>query len=155
MSLWAAVKKKKKTDWRLVSRYWMWSSCNLERLAMKRFLVIIIDSRVTRLTTDHWKQILHFDDPLLRLVSVGEFITCISCLTPGLDWTRLFMSLTAGAGTRCMSLLSSSPSLVTAQAVISWIHLERQESLVRVAQEGSQWWLNAGSSTETSPSMSG
>ena len=32
-------------------------------------------------------------------------------LTPGLDNTRLFMSLTAGAGTRCMSLLSSSPSL--------------------------------------------
>ena len=28
-------------------------------------------------------------------------------LTPGLDNTRLFMSLTAGAGTRCMSLLSS------------------------------------------------
>ena len=36
----------------------------------------------------------------------------VSCLQPGLDWTRLFMSLTAGAGTRCMSLLSSSPSLV-------------------------------------------
>lgn len=34
-------------------------------------------------------------------------------LTPGLDNTRLFMSLTAGAGTRCMSLLSSSPSLVS------------------------------------------
>jgi hypothetical protein len=32
-------------------------------------------------------------------------------LTPGLDNTRLFISLTAGAGTRCMSLLSSSPSL--------------------------------------------
>jgi len=29
-------------------------------------------------------------------------------LMPGLDNTRLFMSLTAGAGTRCMSLLSSS-----------------------------------------------
>jgi len=34
-----------------------------------------------------------------------------SCLTPGLDWTRLFMSLTAGAGTRCMSLLPDSPTL--------------------------------------------
>ena len=34
-----------------------------------------------------------------------------SCLKPGLDWTRLFMSLTAGAGTRCMSLLPDSPSL--------------------------------------------
>jgi len=30
---------------------------------------------------------------------------------PGLDLTRLFMRLTAGAGTRCLSLLSSSPSL--------------------------------------------
>ena len=30
---------------------------------------------------------------------------------PGLDNTRLFMRLTAGAGTRCMSLLSSSPNL--------------------------------------------
>ena len=29
----------------------------------------------------------------------------IKLLTPGLDNTRLFMSLTAGAGTRCMSLL--------------------------------------------------
>ena len=34
-----------------------------------------------------------------------------SCLAPGLDWTRLFMSLTAAAGTRCMSLLPDSPSL--------------------------------------------
>jgi len=34
-----------------------------------------------------------------------------SCLAPGLDWTRLFMSLTAGAGTRCMSLLRESPTL--------------------------------------------
>ena len=34
-----------------------------------------------------------------------------SCLAPGLDWTRLFMSLTAGAGTRCMSLLRDSPTL--------------------------------------------
>ena len=32
-------------------------------------------------------------------------------ITPGLDWTRLFMSLTAGAGTRCMSLLPQSPTL--------------------------------------------
>jgi hypothetical protein len=32
-------------------------------------------------------------------------------LTTGLDNTRLFMSLTAGAGTRCMCILSSSPSL--------------------------------------------
>ena len=29
---------------------------------------------------------------------------------PGLDNTRLSMRLTAGAGTRCMSLLSSSPN---------------------------------------------
>ena len=36
--------------------------------------------------------------------------------TPGLDKTRLFISLTAGAagaGTRCMRLLSSSPRLST------------------------------------------
>ena len=43
---------------------------------------------------------------LFEDVSIRNF----SCLQPGLDWTRLFMSLTAGAGTRCMSLLSSSPS---------------------------------------------
>ena len=30
-----------------------------------------------------------------------------------MDNTRLFISLTAGAGTRCMSLLSSSPILLT------------------------------------------
>ena len=35
----------------------------------------------------------------------------IKLLRPGLDKTRLFISLTAGAGTRCMSLLSSSPTL--------------------------------------------
>ena len=35
----------------------------------------------------------------------------IKLLRPGLDKTRLFISLTAGAGTRCMSLLSSSPIL--------------------------------------------
>ena len=34
-----------------------------------------------------------------------------SLLTPGLDYTRLFISLTAAAGTICMSLLPSSPSL--------------------------------------------
>ena len=33
---------------------------------------------------------------------------------PGLDNTRLSMRLTAGAGTRCMSLLSSSPNLTKA-----------------------------------------
>jgi hypothetical protein len=39
----------------------------------------------------------------------GELWTKL--LTPGLDNTRLFISLTAGAGTRCISLLSSPPSL--------------------------------------------
>ena len=43
-------------------------------------------------------------------------ITSIKLLTPGLDNTRLFISLTAGAGTRCMSLLSSSPSLLSTAA---------------------------------------
>jgi len=32
-------------------------------------------------------------------------------LAPGLDNTRLFISLSAGAGTRCMSLSFSSPNL--------------------------------------------
>ena len=45
-------------------------------------------------------------------------------LTPGLDNTRLFMSLTAGAGTRCMSLLSSSPSLSTSHSpAFTSVHL--------------------------------
>ena len=44
-------------------------------------------------------------------VSRGVIMNRFSCLTPGLDWTRLFMSLTAGAGTRCMSLLPDSPTL--------------------------------------------
>ena len=41
-------------------------------------------------------------------------------LTPGLDNTCLFMSLTAGAGTRCMSLLSSSPNLFTSDIPFPW-----------------------------------
>jgi hypothetical protein len=40
---------------------------------------------------------------------------------PGLDNTRLFMSFTAGAGTRCMSLLSSSPILLYSSLTI--IHI--------------------------------
>ena len=44
-----------------------------------------------------------------RLENLEEEIVCM--LTPGLDNTRLFISLTAAAGTRCMSLLSSPPSL--------------------------------------------
>ena len=39
--------------------------------------------------------------------------TTLHTISYGLDNTRLFMSLTAGAGTRCMSLLSSSPSLIS------------------------------------------
>jgi len=38
-------------------------------------------------------------------------------LTPGLDNTRLFISLTAGAGTRCMSLPNSPPSLCDSWSV--------------------------------------
>ena len=50
-------------------------------------------------------------DNKLRIDS-GSFVgNRFYCLKPGLDWTRLFMSLTAGAGTRCMSLLPDSPSL--------------------------------------------
>ena len=43
-------------------------------------------------------------------------------LRPGLDNTRLFMSLTAGAGTRCMSLLSSSPILMTHASVTGQVN---------------------------------
>ena len=48
------------------------------------------------------------------ILGPGVIIFCFgrSLLTPGLDYTRLFISLTAGAGTRCMCLLSSSPSLL-------------------------------------------
>merc|ERR1711879_735421 len=44
----------------------------------------------------------------------------ISHLQPGLDWTRLFMSLTAGAGTRCMSLLLTSPNHLSPNALLIW-----------------------------------
>ena len=40
-----------------------------------------------------------------------------------LDNTRLFMCLTAGAGTRCMSLLSSSPSLTSMQLILGPSHV--------------------------------
>ena len=45
-----------------------------------------------------------------RRVQTRLSSSLFSCLQPGLDWTRLFMSLTAGAGTRCMSLLPTSPN---------------------------------------------
>ena len=62
------------------------------------------------------RNLLHF---LLYFLVILKFIICLlpiqfewtKLLMPGLDNTRLFMSLTAGAGTRCMSLLSSPPSL--------------------------------------------
>ena len=46
-----------------------------------------------------------------RRVQTRLSSSLFSCLQPGLDWTRLFMSLTAGAGTRCMesSLFISNP----------------------------------------------
>ena len=55
----------------------------------------------------------------LKAYSIQDELTRRMCasaktsrlLTPGLDNTRLFMSLTAGAGTRFLSLLSSSPNL--------------------------------------------
>ena len=47
-------------------------------------------------------------------------------LRPGLDNTRLFISLTADAGTGCMSLPSSSPSLMASQ---SQYNKEREETL--------------------------
>ena len=51
----------------------------------------------------------------------------IKLLTPGLDNTRLFISLTAGAGTRCMSLLSSSPSLLSTAASFLGVNLLSRE----------------------------
>ena len=47
----------------------------------------------------------------------GEFMSkqspskCTLRRAPGLDYTQLFISLPAAAGTGCMSLLSPSPSL--------------------------------------------
>ena len=39
-------------------------------------------------------------------------------LTPGLDNTRLFLSLTAGAGTRCMSLPFSWNQLLSHSRIV-------------------------------------
>ena len=55
-------------------------------------------------------------------------------LTPGLDNTRLFISLTAGAGTRCMSLLSSPPSLCDSWSV-QRSHLTAKESMNNSREE--------------------
>jgi len=40
----------------------------------------------------------------------GSNLGNMTLSTPGLDNTRLFIGFTAGAGTRCMSVLSSSPA---------------------------------------------
>jgi len=54
-------------------------------------------------------------------------------MTGRLDNTRLFMSLTAGAGTRCMSLLSSSPNLLSKGkrllSVMKFLLPERQSTV--------------------------
>ena len=53
-----------------------------------------------------------FGNNLLSSDRVDEnWYEILKLLTPGLDNTRLLLSLTAGAGTRCMSFPSSSPSL--------------------------------------------
>ncbi len=49
-----------------------------------------------------------FTSPGVKRIAGKCLRNRFSCLTPGLDWTRLFMSLTAGAGTRCMSLWDAS-----------------------------------------------
>ena len=54
-----------------------------------------------------WHQLLMSGPEEISCEDVKEEDYC----GPGLDNTRLFMRLTAGAGTRCMSLLSSSPNL--------------------------------------------
>jgi len=51
-----------------------------------------------------------------EIPDLAERFLDIKLLRPGLDNTRLFISLTAGAGTRCMSLLPSSPSLLRTHA---------------------------------------
>ena len=57
-----------------------------------------------------------------RRVQTRLSSSLFSCLQPGLDWTRLFMSLTAGAGTRCMSLL---PIPIPSREVsILWSYLD-------------------------------
>ena len=58
--------------------------------------------------------------PTTRETTFG-FLELFCCLTPGLDWTRLFMSLTAGAGTRCMSLLPTSPILCLTHASLGTV----------------------------------
>ena len=54
-------------------------------------------------------------------------ILCLIILFPKprsihIDFSRLFLSLTAGAGTRCMSLLSSSPNLFSPFSLFYSIH---------------------------------
>ena len=59
----------------------------------------------------------------------GQELCAYDLLTPGLDNTRLFLSLTAGAGTRCMSLLSSSPNLSSDHTlgprIINWWNVKQ------------------------------
>jgi len=81
-----------------------------------------VSRAVEKMTKD---LIVHRLPPFLEKVevSVGPGVgigrTTDTLSTPGLDNTRLFISFTAGAGTRCMSLLSSSPSLSTYYSRIS------------------------------------
>ena len=70
-----------------------------------RLLRVYLSLSSNLLSTLHGKG----NEMLIEDVSIRNF----SCLQPGLDWTRLFMSLTAGAGTRCMSLLPTSPNLLS------------------------------------------
>ena len=60
-------------------------------------------------------------------------------LTPGLDNTRLFMSLTAGAGTGSLGLLSSSPSLCSINGLEEKTSIWEPQSSLRldVSHEGS------------------
>jgi hypothetical protein len=57
------------------------------------------------------KYMQHTAKECLENEAPGECLFLL--LTPGLDNTRLFISFTAGAGTRCMSLLSPPPYLLT------------------------------------------
>ena len=66
---------------------------------------------MNRQVDDDWSLSGSLERIMTSRQAVKEKEKDIKLFRPGLDNTRLFISLTAGAGTRCMSLLSSSPIL--------------------------------------------
>jgi hypothetical protein len=96
------------------------------------FLLLVEPAIVSRLLVDDMLSRETHEDiesrPTNRETTFG-FLELFCCLTPGLDWTRLFMSLTAGAGTRCMSLLPTSPILCLTHASLGTVPARFMESL--------------------------